>query len=56
MIFQELNFVPELTVAENIFLGRWPLTRSGRVDREAMRAQARQLLSQEGLPYSRMIK
>ena len=24
MIFQELTFVPDLTVAENVFLGRWP--------------------------------
>ncbi len=51
MIFQELNFVPELSVAENIFLGRWPRTRLGAVDREAMRRQARALLEQEGLHY-----
>ena len=25
MIFQELNLVPDMTVAENIFLGREPL-------------------------------
>ena len=32
MIYQELNLVPGLTVAENIFLGREPLRRS-RIDR-----------------------
>ena len=32
MIYQELNLVPGLTVAENIFLGREPLRRSGLID------------------------
>ena len=42
-IYQEFNLVPELTVAENIFLGRQP-RRFGLVDRRNMRAEARELL------------
>jgi inositol transport system ATP-binding protein len=52
MIFQELSYVPEMTVAENIFLGRWPKTRMGRVDHKAMRMKTQELLKQEQLPYS----
>lgn len=52
MIFQELSYVPEMTVAENIFLGRWPMTRFGTVDHKAMRRLATELLQQEHLPYS----
>ena len=36
MIFQELNLIPHLTVAENIFLGREPLNRFGLIDYAAM--------------------
>lgn len=31
MIHQELNLLPELSVAENIFLGREPVTKTGRI-------------------------
>ncbi len=40
MIYQELNLLPELTVAENIFLGREP-RRFGLLDRRKMRDEAR---------------
>jgi ribose transport system ATP-binding protein len=43
MIHQELNLVPCLTVAENIFLGHEP-TRSGLIHGEAMRQTSRDLL------------
>ena len=43
MIHQELNLVPGLTVAENIFLGHEP-TRGGLIRSEAMRSGARDLL------------
>jgi inositol transport system ATP-binding protein len=52
MIFQELSYVPELTVAENIFLGRWPTDRLGRVDRREMRRRTQELLERENLSYS----
>ena len=51
MIFQELNFVPELTVEQNLFLGREPVNRFGKVDWKAIRQQTLALLAQEGLPY-----
>lgn len=44
MIFQELSLVPQLTVAENLFLGREPRRRWGRIDRGALYRQARDLL------------
>lgn len=44
-IYQELNLVPDLTVAENIFLGREPRNRLGLIDYREMHAQARMLLA-----------
>jgi ABC-type sugar transport system ATPase subunit len=49
MIHQELNLVPELTVYENIFLGREHKTRLGTLDRRAMRRAAQALMSSLGL-------
>ena len=36
MIHQELHLMPSMTVAENIFLGREPLTRFGFIDDRAL--------------------
>ena len=44
-IYQELLLFPELTVAENIFLGHAPLAGGGRIDWGAMRARAGDLLA-----------
>ncbi|MGA2960262.1 MAG: sugar ABC transporter ATP-binding protein [Candidatus Korobacteraceae bacterium] len=46
-IYQEFNLVPEMSVAENIFLGREPLLnrRLGIVDRKKLLQQAREVLS-----------
>jgi len=44
-IYQELLLFPELTVAENIFLGHAPRGRLGRIDWTAMRANAEELLA-----------
>ena len=44
-IYQELNLVPEMTVAENIFLGREPMHRFGIVDRKRLVRQTRDLLA-----------
>ncbi|MFF2719796.1 sugar ABC transporter ATP-binding protein [Streptomyces sp. NPDC058011] len=47
-IYQEFNLVPDLTVAENIFLGRQP-RRFGLVDHRRMRADAEKLLRRVGV-------
>jgi len=44
-IFQELTAIRELSVAENIFLGREPLRFGGMIDRVAMRAQSAEALA-----------
>ncbi len=44
VIYQELNLVPDMTVAENIFLGREPTKWLGLVDFQRMRAEAAQAL------------
>lgn len=50
VIFQELNLVPELSIAENIFIGREPLNRIGLIDYPRMNREARELLNQLELP------
>jgi ribose transport system ATP-binding protein len=47
-IYQEFNLVPELSVAENIFLGRQP-RRFGMIDRRTMEAAAAKLLKRVGV-------
>ncbi len=47
MVHQELNLIPELSVAENIFLGR-EIRRLGLLRRGRMHAEARRLLEQVG--------
>lgn len=44
VIHQELSLAPHLSVAENIFLGHFPHTRLGFVDRRKMRDETRKLL------------
>ncbi len=50
IIHQELNQIPALSVAENIFLGREPRRALGFLDWEAMFARAGALLQDLGLP------
>ena len=40
IIFQELNLIPHLTIAQNIFLGREPLARAGLIDDARMNREA----------------
>jgi rhamnose transport system ATP-binding protein len=49
VIHQEPASFPDLTVAENIYLGREPLGRFRRIDRRAMRAGTRQLFHDLGV-------
>ena len=44
MIHQELQLVPHMSIAENIFLGREPLTSAGFIDYKMMEEKARVLL------------
>jgi len=48
-IYQEVNLVPTLTAARNLFLGREPRTRLGLIDFRAMNAQAREVLQRYGV-------
>jgi D-xylose transport system ATP-binding protein len=48
VIYQELALVPEMTVAENVFLGSEP-RRRGFIDWDTMLVQAKQLLDKFGL-------
>ena len=45
MIHQELNLLPSMTVAENIWIGREPLTRIGLIDHRALGRRTRELLA-----------
>ncbi|WP_058306010.1 sugar ABC transporter ATP-binding protein [Gracilibacillus massiliensis] len=49
IIHQEIVLVPHLTVAENIFLGREPLTKSGFKDMKKMNEQAQVMVENLGL-------
>ena len=48
LIPQEINIVPDMTVAENIMLNHEP-TRFGLIDRPALLARAREVLVESGL-------
>lgn len=52
IIHQELNLIPQLTIAENIFLGREFVNRIGRIDWKRMYAEADKLLARLNLSYS----
>jgi inositol transport system ATP-binding protein len=52
MIFQELSYVADLTVAENIFLGNWPMTNKVKINWAAIKIKTQELLEKENLPYS----
>ncbi len=57
MVHQELSIIPDLTVAENVFLGHQPLTRLGTVDWARINKEAARLIASLGLdidPRTRM--
>ncbi len=49
VIYQEPTLFPDLTAAENIFMGRQPLRRGRRIDARQMREQARDLFGRLGV-------
>lgn len=51
MIFQELNYIPEMTLEEYLFVGNWPLDRYGRINWKEMREATLELLEREKLGY-----
>jgi ribose transport system ATP-binding protein len=52
IIYQELNLVPDLSVAANIFLGRERRGRLGLLDNRAMEAESRKLFERLGAAIS----
>lgn len=52
MIFQELNYIPEMTIEESLFVGSWPKGSLGRVDWKEIRKKTLELLKKENLHYS----
>lgn len=51
MIPQELNYVPELTIEENLFLGRLPVNSFGKVDWKKVRSETLKFLKEQNLSY-----
>ncbi|MHC5225783.1 ribose ABC transporter ATP-binding protein RbsA [Ignatzschineria sp. LJL83] len=52
IIHQELNLIPELSIAENIFLGREFTNRFGCINWKKMHVEAQVLLDRLNVPYS----
>jgi len=48
-IYQEVNLVPLMSVAQNLFLGREPRTSLGLIDRKRMNREAREILTGYGV-------
>lgn len=55
MIYQELSPINELSIAENIFLGRYP-KRGGIIDWNKMYTSSQEILSSWGLKYDAKLK
>ncbi len=49
VIYQEPTLFPDLSVTENVFMGRQPVGRFGRIDRAAMRAEVIELMTRLGV-------
>lgn len=48
-VYQEVNLCPNLSVAENLYIGREPLTKLGTVNRRKMNAMAAELMKELNL-------
>ncbi len=49
VIYQEPTLFPDLSVTENVFMGRQPVGRFGRIDKAAMRAEVAGLMERLGV-------
>lgn len=56
MIYQEFNMIPELSVAENMYLGRLPQKYPGKVDWQKLYKDARDVLDKLGLKFDEKTK
>ena len=56
IIYQELNLIPHLSVAANIFIGKEPLTRFGTLDEKKMNADAVAILGRLNIHLDPTIK
>ncbi len=56
MIFQELNYMPEMTIEESLFVGNWPTDKYGKVDWKTIRSRTLELLKKEKLDYDPQTK
>jgi ribose transport system ATP-binding protein len=48
-IYQEINLVPQMSAAQNLFLGHEPTNRLGLIDKRRMRQEARRILERYGV-------
>lgn len=57
VVYQELSLVDDLSVEENVFLGRWPRRASGMIDFDDLRAKSASLFRSLGvaIPGRRMV-
>ncbi len=51
MVYQELNYIPDMTIEENLFLGREQKTSLGLLDRKKRRQDAKKILNELGLDF-----
>ena len=49
-VYQEINLCPNLSVAENLYIGREPMTKLHTVNRKEMVARSRKLMEELELP------
>lgn len=56
MIYQELNFVPEFTIEEYLFMGKEPQKIKGIVDWKRLHREAIRIMEEEGVDYDPKVK